>query len=178
MNLHEHIFLDDGTVYVSDRRLVISQRETYAIANLEYVSARKMGVSTLLANPQWRKGLGIGLLYLFTGTLCSMYATNLSQILLLIGLGLLMLALGAFLFQYTLPTYVIVVGGNFGTQPLIKGKNRHYIEHVADAINQAISARHEQIINNSYQSTTISDSFHHASHIAFGNGAHSGEMPQ
>lgn len=178
MNPQEHIFLDDGMVYVSDRRLVIAQRETYAIANLEYVSTRKMGVSSLLANPNWRKGLGVGLLYLCIGALCNIYSTGLSQVLLLIGLGVLVIALGILLSQYALPTYVIVVGGNFGMQPLIKGKKRHSIERVAAAINQAISARHEQIINTSYQSTTISHSFNHASDIAFGDGAHSGETPR
>lgn len=178
MNQQERIFLDDGTVFVSDRRLVLHTRETYAIANLEYVSARKMGVATLKDNPNWRKAAGLGLLYFFIGGLCSVYATNLSQIMLTIGAGLLVVVVATLLFQMALPTYVIVVGGNFGTQPLIKGKNRQYIEKVADAINQAIAARHANVLNTSYHTNTISNSFNHASNIAFGNGAHAGEKPR
>jgi len=179
MSLHEHVFLDDGSVYVSDRRLIYNT-ETYSIANLDYVGTRKIGAASIIANPNWRKAAGVSLLYLVTGTLCSIYSPNLSQIILLIGGVLLVIASSIILFQVTLPTYVVEIGGNFGKQPLIKGKDRQYMEKVTHAINQAISAGHGNIIHHTgnvihhtgnITNNNISHSFNNASHIALGNGA-------
>ncbi|HEY1350453.1 MAG TPA: DUF6232 family protein [Ktedonobacteraceae bacterium] len=176
MHQQERVFLDDGIVYVSDRRLTY-QRETYALANLEYISVRKIGSAQMMRSPNWKKASGIGVLYLCVGICSSVVSANLSQLMLTIGAGFLLMVGGMILFQTILPTYLIVVGGNAGPQPLIKGKDRLFIEKVADALNQAIAAQHGNVISNSYN-TNISHSFNNASNIALGNSAQTGQPPR
>lgn len=194
MNQQEHVFLDNGSVRVSDSSVALRKGGVYPLASLSQVTFAR------LASKRLGTGLLVffGLLFLVISWLLSSLGTNLNDNPYIssyqdsvpyevkIGLVLLLLAVIRTVFQIALPVYVVLLKGTFGSAQPLKSRNRRHIEQVVVAIQQAMhqtaSGRNVSgpiVIHNNprfvntptFNNNLIRGSFNDSSDIAVGNDA-------